>query len=452
MKRLSSILLAASSLLWSVLGLAAERPHYGGTLHVELRESPPSLDPAMLSPTAPESLSRLVFETLVEMDENGRPKPLLASSWQAEPGNRRWRILLRGGVSFSDGTPLDAAAVAASLRNSSTAWRVLPDGNSVILETETPDPDIPAELALVHHAVVRRGDGKIIGTGPFTIVQWTTGQRLNLKANDVYWGGRPFLDSVDVEFNKNDRDQMMALDLGKADVVQVAPENIHRTQAQNRTVLTSEPSELIALVFANQLGSEGEIHARNALALSIDTAALNNVVLQGGGEPTAALLPTWASGYGFIFASENGGNDRRLLPSPTKNQTWTLGFDASNPIQRVIAQRVALNARDAGIGLDLSGGAATPDLRLVRIPLASSEPHVALSELAMSLQFPPPKFANDSVAELYAAEKSLLQSHRVIPLLLVRSAVAMRPIVHEFTMFPDGVWHLENVWLSTEMP
>ena len=450
MKRLSSILLAASSLAWPGLGLAAERPHYGGMLHVELRESPASLDPAKLSSTAPQSLARLVFETLVEMDENGRLKPLLASSWQAEPGNQRWRFHLRGGVSFSDGTPLDEAAVVASLRNSSTDWRVLPDGNSVIIETETPDPEIPAELALIHHAVVRRSDSMLTGTGPFTILQWTPGQHLSLKANDAYWGGRPFLDSVDVEFAKNDHDQMMALDLGKADVVQVAPENLHRTEAQNRTVLTSQPSELVALVFANQTRSDDEIHARNALALSIDTAAINNVVLQGGGEPTAALLPTWASGYGFVFGSENGGNGRRLLSSQKRNQSWTFGFDVSDPIERVIAQRVGLNARDAGIVLDLSGHAANPDLRLVRIPLASSKPQVALSELAISLQLPRPKFSNDGVAELYAAEKTLLQSHRVLPLLHLRSVVAIRANVHGFSMFPDGIWHLENVWLSTE--
>src|SRR5215467_5840806 len=260
MKRLSSILLAASSLLWPWLALAAERPHYGGILHVELRESPASLDPAMLFSTAPQSLARLVFETLVEIDENGRLKPLLASSWQAEPGNQRWRFHLRGGVCFSDGAPLDAAAVVASLRNSSTDWRVLPDGDSVIIETEAPDSEIPAELALVHHAVVRRSDSKLAGTGPFAMLQWTPGQHLNLKANDAYWGGRPFLDSVDVEFDKNDREQMMALDLGRADVVQVAPENLHRTEAQNRTVLSSQPSELVALVFANQARSDDEIH------------------------------------------------------------------------------------------------------------------------------------------------------------------------------------------------
>jgi len=447
MKRLSSILLAASSLFWCGAALAAERPHYGGTLRIELRESPASLDPTTLKNPAPASLSRLVFETLVAIDENGRPKPLLASSWQAEPGSQRWRFLLRSGVSFSDGTPLGAAAVVASLRNSSTEWKVLPDGNSVIIETENPDADVPVELSLVRHAIVRRSDGKLIGTGPFAIAQWTAGQHLNLKANDVYSGGRPFLDSIDAEFNKNDRDQMMALDLGRADVAEVAPENIQRTQAQNRVVTTSQPSELMALVFASAPRSEDEAHARNALALSIDTAALNNVVLQGGGVPASSLLPTWESGYGFVF--ENAGNDRRLLAVQRKSQAWTFGFDPADPIQRVIAQRVALNARDAAITLDLSGS-GTPDLHLVRLPLASADAHVALIEIARALRLAPPKFSNGSVAETYAAEKMLLQSHRIIPLLHLRSAVAVRPEVHEFSILPDGIWGMENVWLPAE--
>jgi peptide/nickel transport system substrate-binding protein len=450
MKRLSSILLVASSLVSSVMTMAAERPHYGGTLHVELRESPSSLDPVTPPVKVQESLSRLVFETLVAMDENGRPKPLLASAWQAEPGNQRWRFRLRDGVSFTDGTPLDAAAVVASLRKSSTEWKVIADGNSVIVEIENPDPDIPAELALVRHAIVRRSGGDLIGTGPFTIARWAAGQNLNLKANDSYWQGRPFLDSIDVEFKKNDRDQIMALDLRNADVVEVAAENIQRTQAQNRVVMTSESCELMTLVFAGEPRSEDEIQARNALAISIDRAALNNVVLQGGGEPTPALLPNWESGYGFVF--EHASNDHRPL-AQRKSQTWTFAFNTADPIERVIAQRVALNARDAGITLDLSGsGTPTPDLHLVRIPLASSEPHVALIELARALELSPPKFSNGSVAELYAAENMLLESHRLLPLLHLRSAIAVRPLVHAFTISPDGIWHLENIWLSAERP
>jgi peptide/nickel transport system substrate-binding protein len=437
-------------MLWAAPAFAAERPHYGGTLRVEMRESPQSLDPAMQSATGPESLSRTVFETLVTLDSQGRAQPLLASSWQAEPGNQRWRFVVRSGVSFSDGTPLDASAVVASLRNSNPEWKTLPAGDTVIIETETPDPDLPTELALARHSIARRSNG-LIGTGPFTIAQSNAGQRLALKANDQYWAGRPFVDSIDVEFGKNDRDQMMALDLGKADVVEVAPENIRRAQGENRVVVTSPPSELMALIFTADPGSDDEVHARNALASSIDTAALNNVVLQGGGEPTAALLPTWESGYGFVFTDSTGNGAHLPQPAQKRSQRWAFSFDTSDPVARVIAQRLSLNARDAGITLDLNSS-TTADLRLARIPLPSSEPHVALIELARVLQLPRPKFTNGSVAELYSAEKGLLRSHRVIPLLHLRSAVAARATVHDFRMSPDAMWRLENVWLSVEKP
>jgi hypothetical protein len=139
------------------------------------------------------------------------------------------------------------------------------------------------------------------------------------------------------------------------------------------------------------------------------------------------------------------------LPVSKRLQRWTLSFDNFDPVARVIAQRLSLNARDAGITLDLNSS-ATADLRLVRIPLASSDPHVALMELARGVQLPGPKFTKASVAELYSAEKGLLQSHRAIPLLHLRSAVALRPAVHDFSMSPDATWHLENVWLSLERP
>ena len=137
MKRFSLLLLAASSLL---LAASAEtRPHYGGTLRIALGETPSSLAPAALAGPSLSSLSRQIFETLVVLDERGRPQPLLATSWQSEPGNQRWRFLLRSGVSFHDGAPLDAAAVVASLRNSNPGWKVMASGNSVLIETDAPD-------------------------------------------------------------------------------------------------------------------------------------------------------------------------------------------------------------------------------------------------------------------------------------------------------------------------
>jgi peptide/nickel transport system substrate-binding protein len=430
--------------------LAESRPHYGGTLRVAMKESPQTLDPA--TPGVLVSISRMIFETLIALDERGRPQPLLATSWQSDPGSQRWRFFIRSGVSFGDGSPLDSAAVAASLRNGNPQWKVSAAADMVMIETEFADTDLPAELALARNSIVRRSDAKLSGTGPFAIAQWDAGKHAVLVASEQYWAGRVFVDSVQIDFGKNDRDQMLSLDLDKADVIEVAPEDIHRVRAENRIVVGSEPEELIALVFAHDPASEDETHARNALALSIDTAAVNNVVLQGGGEPDGGLLPNWMSGYAFVFPTAASTEHARAERMQAKHlPAWTLGYDPLDPVARVIAERVLLNARDAGITLQLAS-TGNPDLRLVRIPLASSDPHVALTVLAEAFQLPQPRFENASAATLYSAEKSLLQSHRVVPQLHLRSAVALRPNVHDLNVLPDGTWSVSNVWLSGEKP
>lgn len=458
MKRCCSILLVASSIWWPVAASAASRPRYGGTLRLAVKESSPSMVPAALAASGLSDLSRNVFETLVGLDGRGLPQPLLATSWQPEPGNQRWHFFVRAGVSFSDGSPLDSGAAAASLRAANPAWKVLALGETIMIETESPDANVPAELALARNGIVRRTGEKLSGTGAFSIAQWDPGKHATLKANDQYWGGRPFLDSVEVDFSKSDREQMVLLDLGKADVVEVAPDNLRRAQAEGRTVLSSPPSELMALVFAAEPRSEDELHARNALAMSIDTSAITNVVLRAGGDPTGALLPNWASGYAFVFRSGEGADHAhperplaRHLPS------WTLRYEASDTIAHIIAERILLNARDAGITLQLTTS-STSDLGLIRIPLPSADPQAALTELARTLQLPLPKFASNSnssfnsIDDLYSAENSLLQSHRVFPLLHLRIGFALRPNVRNWSAGPDGSWKLDKIWLSAEQP
>ncbi len=449
--RCKSILLVASSLLWlASLSSAEQRPHYGGTLRLAVRETPQALDPASLGASGSANVSRLIFETLVHLDETGRPQPLLAGSWQSEPGNQRWRISLRDGVSFSDGYPLDAASVVASLRGSNPDWKVAAVGEMVIIETASPEPDLPAELALPVNAIVHRSGEKLSGTGPFSAADWTAGKHLSLPANDDYWRGRPFVDSIEITFGVADREQLLALDLGKADMVEIAPENIRRARADGRTVFSSEPAQLLALEFTNDARNEDETHARNALVASLDTTALGDFVMQGGGDPTAALLPNWLSGYAFVFASGRHADQGQQQPSQSRRLlSWTLVYDSNDPVAHVIADRVLLNARDAGVSIQLiSSGAA--DMRLARMPIASSDAHLALTQFAAALHLTPPKFNSDSVGDLYTAEKGLLQSRRVIPLLHLRSAVAIRANLRDFSMLPDGTWQLGDVWLSPE--
>ena len=129
----------------------------------------------------------------------------------------------------------------------------------------------------------------------------------------------------------------------------------------------------------------------------------------------------------------------------------TLGYDPTDPTARVIAERILLNARDVGITLQIAGS-STSDVRLVAVPLNSRDPQVALTEVARALQLSAPTFSGTSISEMFNAEKTLLQMHRVIPLLHLRSAVALRANVRGLEILPDGSWQLSNVWLSTERP
>jgi hypothetical protein len=155
------------------------------------------------------------------------------------------------------------------------------------------------------------------------------------------------------------------------------------------------------------------------------------------------------TGYGFIFSTDvDLARARQVFGEARQKKPWTLSYDAVDPIARVVAERIALNARDAGLLLQLTTG--TADLRLVRVPIVSLDPHVAIMCLAEMLRLSQPKFPNDSIDDLYATESSLLQSRQIIPLLHLRTAFELRPNVHAWAQTHDGSWRLQDVWLGSE--
>src|ERR1700745_3999559 len=166
--------LAVSSIVLSAMAWAETPPQYGATLRTATNIALLSRDPAAQPDSvAKRNLTRLMFETLVTMDDRGRLRPTLATSWQAAPGNQRWQFWVRRGVKFHDGSPLTPEAVAAALRAANPDWSVLPAADSVIIERNAPDSDLLAWLARTRNAITKRSEGgTLIGTGPFHIVDW----------------------------------------------------------------------------------------------------------------------------------------------------------------------------------------------------------------------------------------------------------------------------------------
>src|SRR5579864_5440656 len=242
--------LATSSLLFGALAANAEtRPQYGGTLHVAMHAAPQSLDPAdpgQADSFARRNLSSLIFDKLVVTDGSGRAQPSLAESWQASNGNQRWQFRLRHGVTFHDGTPLSAEIAAAALRYANPSWTVTAENDTVVIDCKTPNPELLAELSLARNSIVRREAGKgVDGTGPFSILEWQPGKTLKLAAEGNYWGSRPFVDGVEISMARDYRDEMTALQLGRAELIELAPEQSQRISQQGARVASSAPMEQI---------------------------------------------------------------------------------------------------------------------------------------------------------------------------------------------------------------
>jgi ABC-type transport system substrate-binding protein len=458
MKRFDWRWLVVSSVVLGTLGANAEtRPQYGGVLHVAMRAAPISLDPAdraQADSFGRRSLTMLMFETLVTTDADGRLQPWLATSWQGSPDNRRWQVRIRRGVKFHDGTALTAEIAAASLRVANPLWSVSSDKDSVVIERDTSDPRVPAELALERNAIVKRNsENALSGTGPFHIVNWEPGKRLALAANDDCWSERPFLDAIEIEMGKSLRDQMTALELGKEDLVDLAPEQTREfSQRGAREELhpaNSAPMELWALVFSRDVASSDERLLRDALALSVERGSIRNVLLQGSGEPAASILPNSMTGYGFVFpAGADLARARHAREQVHNAPAWTVGYDGSDPLARLLAERIALNAKDAGLSLQPTA-AAGADLRLVRIPLASRDAWIALAEVAALSGMPTGK-EGSSVEDLYSAEAGMLATRRIIPLFHLPVSYAASRSLKDWTVRQDGTWALADAWLTAD--
>jgi ABC-type transport system substrate-binding protein len=204
----------------------------------------------------------------------------------------------------------------------------------------------------------------------------------------------------------------------------------------------------MALWFARDVQSQAEQKLRQALSLSIDRPLMNRVLLQNDGESAGSLLPTWMTGYGFVFSPEANQNQAKQLRAEAgQTRPWTLGYDNEDALARVVAERVLLNARDAGLNIQTTT-APSADIRLVRIPLTFSNGRIGLEELCSALGISPPKFPGSNAENVYSVENTLLQSRRVIPLLHLRYVWGVSTNVQEWSVGRDGSWNLPEVWLA----
>ena len=507
MKRIYSRLVVLSSVFvaGTVATSGASSPRYGGTLRIEVHAASVSLDPrewqaGSLEAAADEKLAALVFERLVALDNYGRLQPVLASEWSHDPSSKRWQFAIRAGVKFSDGADLTAADVAAALRP------LLPDGqqisaakNTIVIQSDVAAPDLLEQFASGRYFVYRvQESGALVGTGPFVLGEAAAGlgQRaernsvgaqgeaprgavprgghLLFRANAEAWSGRPFVDGIDVTLGVAALRAMFDLQLGKADLIELALDLVPRAKQANLRTWSSEPVTLYGLRFDESQEAASDARLREALALSLDRGTMANVLLQKQAEPAAALLPQWLSGYAFLFKVETdlerARELRRAVPAneAAGAEPLRLRVGPAGELAKLLGERVAVNARQAGILVQVlnrpegHGGTTPPEsarptsgVHLFAWHYSSLSSRAELDSMFAAYNLTEPSEVDATRTDhqqLYERERGVLQDWRILPLITEAESVGIGATVRDWMPSRWGEWHLADVWLEPPEP
>ncbi|MGB7560986.1 MAG: hypothetical protein WBL99_05900, partial [Candidatus Acidiferrales bacterium] len=144
-----------------------------------------------------------------------------------------------------------------------------------------------------------------------------------------------------------------------------------------------------------------------------------------------------------------------------------LGYDSADAMERTVADRIVVNAQAAGIpisahpiGDSTAGGAALSDAVILRLPLSSPDPAVALEDFLQTLapladldsSLAAPLADPASLDELYSRERAVLDTYEIIPLAHVPEVVGLSARVRDWMPAHSGAWGLADVWLDGAQP
>ena len=478
--------ISAAVVVLACIGAQASPPRYGGTLHVKLRVASVSLDPREWTPgslfaAASEKLASLVYDRLVALDDHAKFQPALATEWAHDSAFRNWQFKLRSGVRFSDGSLLTQSDAVVSLQISlGKGFEVITAENGVAIRAPHPAPELLELLASGRHFIIRMlPSGTLLGTGPFFVAETVAAAppdvnptaiksaKIKFQANEGSWSGRPFVDFVEVTLGEPPLRQLLDLQVGKADIAEIAPDLVRKGRQEGLRIWSSAPRTLVALRFDDAFDAPASDQLREALWLAMDRDTMANVLLQREAQPADSLLPQWLSGYAFLFESpmnlQRARELRAAFPAgaPGATQPLRLRVDAPGDLYKLMGERVAVNARQANLMVQValppasasSSPAPAAGLHLIAWHYDSLSPHAELEAFVKQMLDGTELPGNTTDPEqLFAQERRLLEERRILPLVLLPEYVGVRSNVHNWNASPWGDWRLADVWLDSEDP
>ncbi|HEY8732108.1 MAG TPA: ABC transporter substrate-binding protein [Candidatus Limnocylindria bacterium] len=340
----------------------------GGTLRVALSAPIGSLDPQSVD--ANPLVAAQIFEGLVAGGQNG-VVAALATKWLVAADGRAWTFTLRDGVTFHDGTALDAAAVAKSLGRPNDPLiekAAAPDPRTVVLTTRVPYGPFLSALTTLPYLIVSPVS-RTSGTGPFRVPPGADAARpLVLERNDRYWradgSGQklPYLDTLSLTAIPDPGTRLAAIRAGNVDFVQdLALGDVSTIRTDPSLQLVTRPASMVLyLALDLSIAPLDDLRVRQAIAQSLDPRSLVDRLYSGMATPAAQLTPPAMLGYDESvteFAKSDPASAKKLLTDSghanLELDLWYLSDGTvTGPDLRKVAEAVAVDLATSGIIAD----------------------------------------------------------------------------------------------------
>ncbi|WP_107706021.1 ABC transporter substrate-binding protein [Nocardioides allogilvus] len=352
-------------------------PVDGGTLTFGAYSEPGYLDPAqtIVAGSTGGVEMAAIYDTLMQYDTaTAEVTTNLAESLESNDDSTVFTLTLPEGVSFSDGSVLDAHAVKWSLEryveagadearlwaDNVTAVEAV-DDLTVEFTLKSAWPSFPFMLTTGPGMIVGKGsdrDGEFtpIGAGAFTLTRHRPKEEMVLSARTDYWGEAPHLATIRVVYLPDPNALYETLQAGDVDAA-----FFRDAQVVREAVKAGQPGfmNLVALgnvaVINSREGHPGEDQrVRQAMALAIDPEVVSDRAYAGAGLPTNEVFPSFSRWHSDIGGNDFDPESARKLLDEAKADGYdgkVTYLDASDPASRNTA--VAIKALLEGVGFDV---------------------------------------------------------------------------------------------------
>ncbi len=262
------------------------------------------------------SLTALVYESLVELDDNYMPRPGLAEKWESSPDGSSWTFSLREGVVFHDGSLMTSADVVATVNEilrlsadeanaNKGAYATLKyfvskitatDEKTVVITTSRKNfgflyamtfPILPQQYIQADNPP---------GSGPYVVEQFLPADYLWLSQNSFWWGGKPKISEISVLFHATNRELISSYEYNRVDAVSARS----MTAAQSRSGITSlnlsyRTKQLETLAMNHRSYELADVKVRKAIRAALNLNGISENAYMGMAQRTDTPLPagTW---------------------------------------------------------------------------------------------------------------------------------------------------------------